>query len=146
MITNSYFMNRIIKTMLILFLFFTLTFCHKNGNECKYNEYEGKAIIISIGDAPSNENNCPNNPRKVMFAFVPLDSSVRKDYIFKNWSDTTNMTINAGLNPSQQLLDSLGISIGAEFTCKRQEITQGTCTPVCFIFPGLNLNSENGCR
>ena len=109
-------------------------------------EYEGKAVIISIAVAPANESNCPLNPRKVLFAFIPNDTTVRNNYIFKNWSDTAALTINGGTNPSQLFLDSLDITVGKEFMCNRQEITQGNCTPVYFQFTGINLNEVNGCR
>ena len=135
-------MERMISTLLIL----SLMSCHKNNNQCSYVRYEGKAVIISIETAPLNENNCLTNPKKVLFTFIPNDLAVRNNYIFKNWSDTSSMTINAGSNPSQQILDSLNISVGGEFRCNRQEITQGTCTPVIFQFEDVDLNVASGCR
>ncbi len=81
-----------------------------------------------------------------MFVFEPNDSNIKSNYIFKNWSDTSALTINGSINPSQHFIDSLQISIGKEFKCNRQEIFQGTCTPVLFQFEEINLNSSNGCR
>ena len=74
------------------------------------------------------------------------DSTVRNNYVFKNWSDTSVLTINSGINPSQHFIDSLDITLGKEFSCSRQELIQGTCTPVYFRFSDINLNPENGCR
>lgn len=114
------------------------------GTDCSYNQYQGKAIIISIDNAPINENNCPVNAKKVLFVFTPNDTTVRNNYLFKNWSDTSSLTVY-GINPSQTFLDSFHINVGTEFNCNRQEITQGTCTPVLFNFTGINLNSQTGC-
>ena len=135
-----------IEKIISIFLIVILFSCNKRGVECSYVKYEGKAVIISIAVAPANESNCPLNPRKVLFAFIPNDTTVRNNYIFKNWSDTAALTINGGTNPSQLFLDSLDITVGKEFMCNRQEITQGTCTPVYFQFTGINLNDANGCK
>ena len=134
------------KKIIAILLTIILLSCNKNGGECSYIKYEGKAVIISIDIAPTNENNCSTSPKKVMFAFIPNDTTVRNNYIFKNWSDTTSLTINGGTNPSQIFLDSLDITVGKEFICNRQELTQGTCTPVFFEFTGINLNDASGCR
>ncbi len=134
------------KNIILILLYFILISCNKNSKECKYIAYEGKAIIISIEIAPANENNCDSNPRKVLFAFIADDSTVRNNYVFKNWSDTSVLTINSGINPSQHFIDSLDITLGKEFSCSRQELIQGTCTPVYFRFSDINLNPENGCR
>ena len=134
---------------IIFLLVLVITSCNKNikiGHECSYKKYEGKAIIISINNAPINENNCPIDPKKLMFVFVPNDSNIKSHYIFKNWSDTAALTINGGINPSQYFIDSLQISIGKEYKCNRAEIFHGTCTPVLFQFEEINLNSSNGCR
>ncbi len=135
-----------IEKIISIFLIVILFSCNKREVECSYINYEGKAVIISIDIAPANESNCALNPRKVLFAFTPNDTTVRNNYIFKNWSDTAALTINGGTNPSQLFLDSLDITIGKEFNCNRQEITQGTCTPVIFEFTGIDFNNVNGCR
>ena len=134
------------KNIILILLSFILISCNKNSKECNYIAYEGRAVIISINIAPANENNCASNPRKVIFAFIPDDSTVRNNYIFKNWSDTASLTINSGTNPSQSFIDSLDITLGKDFRCSRQELMQGTCTPVYFKFPDINLNPENGCK
>ena len=134
------------KNITLILLSFILISCNKNSKECNYIAYEGKAIIISIDIAPANENNCDLNPRKVLFYFIADDSTVRNNYVFKNWSDTSVLTINGGTNPSQNFIDSLDITIGKEYRCSRQELMQGTCTPVYFKFSAINLNPENGCK
>lgn len=139
----------ILNTKASLFFILTIISCNKNDKivqSCNYKNYEGKAKIISITTAPADENNCETNPQKVMFVFTPNDTTVLNNYIFKNCSDTAALTINGGTNLSHYFLDSLEITIGKEFMCNRREITQGTCTPVCFEFSGINLNPENTCR
>ena len=119
---------------------------HQASQNCQYKKFAGKAKIISISSAPTDENNCPLNPKKVIFAFTPNDSNAINNYLFRSWSDTSTLKINAGTNPSQNFLDSLNIFIGSEFICNRQEISQGTCTPVVFEFTTIKLFPQNGCR
>jgi hypothetical protein len=135
--------------IIIAILLFTIISCKKNDQidqSCAYKKYDGKAKIIAIATAPSDENNGSLNPQKVIFVFMPNDTSVRNNYIFKNWSDTSALKINAGTNPSQFFLDSLDITIGKEYNCNRQETIKGTCNPVWFEFTTINLNPINGCR
>jgi len=139
---------RLIKTVTIL-LTLSIVSCKKNNSieqNCTYKKYDGRAKIIAIATAPSDENNCTLNPQKVTFVFIPNDTTVRNNYIFKSWSDTSALKINAGTNPSQSFLDSLDITIGKEYNCNRQEITNGSCNPVWFEFTTFNLNPINGCR
>ena len=135
--------------LISIFLILTFISCNKNdqnSHNCIYKKYDGKAKVISITTAPANENNCPLNPQRVIFVFTPYDTTVKNNYIFKNWSDTSALTINGNVNPSQNFLDSLDITIGKEFSCNRKEIIQGTCNLVGFEFTTINLNPENGCR
>jgi hypothetical protein len=135
-----------IKTIIAFTLSIILFSCTNTiGTNCSYTQYQGKARIISIDNAPLNENNCPVNAKKVVFVFTPNDTSNRDNYIFKNWSDTSTLTINGSTNPSQNFLDSFHITLYSEFNCERQEITQGTCTPVLFNFTEIDLNPQNGC-
>lgn len=136
----------ILSAVIIITVIISCNKYHQAGQNCQYKKIAGKAKIISISSAPTDEINCPLNPKKVIFSFTPDDTSARNNYLFKSWSDTSTLMINAGTNPSQYFLDSLNISIGSEFICNRQEISQGTCTPVIFEFTTINLFPENGCR
>jgi hypothetical protein len=139
---------RLEKTITILIAVAIIS-CNKNNQidqNCSYIKYQGKAKIITVADAPANENNCILNPQKVTFVFMPNDTSVRNNYIFKSWSDTSALKISGGTNPSQSFLDSLDITIGKEYNCNRQEIIKGSCIPVWFEFTTIDLNPINGCR
>ncbi len=116
------------------------------GYNCTYIEYIGIVKINSIANAPPNEYNCPNNPKKLMFDFTPNTISDRDVYLFESHSDSGNyLTINGGMNPSQTWIDSNEIEVGKEYPCFRKEIITGTCTPVFFEFEDLNTFPANGC-
>ena len=127
--------------------------CKKNddndkvGGGCEYIKYEGIAKIKSIYTVPSDEYNCPNEPKKIKFEFTPNNISDRDQYKYTNYNDSANyMRINAGMNPSQLWIDNNKIEIGKEYKCFRTEIKKGTCTPVVFEFPDLDLFPSNGCN
>jgi len=139
------------KQLLLAIVLLIQTSCERNenliGGECKYVEYIGKAIITSIIDAPIDEQNCPNNPRKIKFEFTPDNISDTTLYMFNNYTDSINyIKINSGMNPSQIWIDNNQINIGNQYVCYRNEIIQGTCSPVIFTFQDLNLNPKNGCQ
>jgi len=117
------------------------------GGACEYSKYEGYAVIKSIKPAPASDYNCPDNPQKIIFDFTPLNISDRKNYRFTNRPDSgVELKINDGANPSLAWVKKNGITTGKKFKCFRTELKKGTCTPVVFTFPELNLFPENGCK
>ncbi len=118
-----------------------------SGGSCSYVKFEGFAVIKSITAAPASEYNCPVKPMQIIFEFTPLNISDRQKYKFKEFKDTAvKMRINDGANPPLAWIKKNGIEPGKKFRCFREEITKGTCTPVCFKFTDLNLFPETGCK
>jgi len=118
-----------------------------NGGACSYNKFEGYAIIKSITAAPSSEYNCPDKPQKIVFEFIPSDKSDKQKYKFKSFNDSSaSMHINDGANPSMKWVKANRIEKGKKFKCFRTEIAKGTCTPVIFTFPDLDLFPKEGCK
>lgn len=139
--------------VLILALLMVQTSCssknreNPSGGSCTYNKFEGYAVIKSIRNAPADEYNCPNQPKKILFEFTPLNQADRQKYRFKNFSDSSrSLQINDGANPSLDWIKKNKIEVGKKYKCFRTEIVSGTCTPVGFTFSDLNLFPENGCK
>lgn len=118
-----------------------------SGGGCDYVKFEGYARIKSITPAPAGDYNCPDKPMLIVFEFIPANISDRQKYRFKDFSDTTaKLKINDGANPSLAWVKKNKIETGKKFRCFRTEIVKGTCTPVIFTFPDLNLFPETGCK
>jgi len=118
-----------------------------SGGGCTYNKFEGYAVIKSISKAPADEYNCPNQPKKILFEFTPVNLSDRQKYKITNSSDSSrSLQINDGANPSLDWIKKNNIKVGKKYKCFRTEIVSGTCTPVIFTFTDLNLFPENGCK
>ena len=117
------------------------------GGNCNYIKYTGKATITAIEDAPATENNCPNNPKKVSFEFVPDNASSVNNYIFPNVIDSMQyLSINSGMNPSLTWLENNAVEVGQVFVSFREEIIEGTCTPVIYTFSELDTMPSDGCN
>ena len=118
-----------------------------SGGECSYVKIEGSAKIKSIKPAPESDYNCPDTPMQITFEFTPVNLSDRQKYKFSNFKDSdVHMKINDGANPSISWIKKNKIVAGKKYKCIRTEITTGTCTPVGFVFPELNLMPETGCK
>ena len=140
------------QTAILILISFVLGFssCSSDdaidGGPCSYEQYEGLAMIIAIEDAPAGENNCPDNPKRVAYKFKPNDISVVDSYLFPNVQDSLQyFEIGNGQNPSQAWLDNNEMEVGSEYTVVREEITQGTCTPVIFTFTDPSLDLDGAC-
>ena len=110
------------------------------GGPCEYVDIPGVATIVSVENAPPEDYNC-KNAVVVTFDFVPDDPGAVDNYLFPNWSDTgQHLTVGGGMNPPLQWVLLQGLSKGSKHRCERSEITDGTCTPVCFSFPDIDFS------
>jgi len=111
------------------------------GGPCSYRDIPGWARIVSIEESSKDANSCPNNPVVVRFDFIPADPSLEA----KQAEDLT-LTVGAGMNPARSYMAAKGIVKGRTYCCVRREITNGTCTPVLYTFPKIDLSDfEQSC-
>jgi len=112
------------------------------GGPCQYQDVSGTALITFVGPAPAGEYNCPNQAQKVLFSFYPADADAAESYLFPGWADEGNsLSVGGGANPPASWVLSQGLEIGVHIPAIRREIVSGTCTPVLFFFPGLDMES-----
>jgi hypothetical protein len=69
-----------------------------------------------------------------MFDFTPVDPLSVSDNDLNQ-----RLTVGAGMNPSFDFITAKGIAVGNIYTCIRNDIETGTCTPWGFTFPDLVL-------
>ena len=111
------------------------------GGPCEYVKISGTATITSIVDASDDAYNCDNEPVEVLFDFVPDDPDVTNDYLFPNTSDSGRyLRVGEGQNPPRNYMNDKGIIVGSSHNCVRNEILNGTCTPVFFQFPEIDFS------
>ncbi|MEW5735680.1 MAG: hypothetical protein AB1921_12550 [Thermodesulfobacteriota bacterium] len=116
------------------------------GGPCEYADVAGKAVITAVGAPDPDEANCADKPRVVLFDFTPDDKRARNR--FPNWGETgQRLTVAGGKNPPLEWLKANGVRLGAELICIRREILKGTCTPVIYDFPALDMTAAaKACR
>ncbi len=110
------------------------------GGPCEYKTYKGVARIISIQKqemsrgygGPSHE------AYKVRFSFStgleimePHGKVEGREYTLK---------LTNSWYPGPKFLEKYGIEEGKSYDCYLKVITAGTCTPVIFDFPSINLS------
>jgi len=107
---------------------------------CEYEKIHGRAIITAVKDAAADAYNC-QDAVEIVYTFVPDDSSAKENYRFAHHSDIDRrFTLGAGLNPSRKWALRMGLAQGTTHRCVRQEIIQGSCAPVAFVFPDLDFS------
>ena len=109
------------------------------GGRCEYNDIQGTATITAFAVPDASEDNC-KNAVKIIFTFIPDDASTPDDYRFSEWPDQDQaFTVGAGKNPPKTWAESKGLIQGSIHKCVRSEIINGTCTPVIFSFPEIDV-------
>ena len=108
------------------------------GGPCRYEAFPGKATIVSV--TPQPDNNGRSHPVRVTYTFRP-DTPTNGDPLVKSDAVHT-LTLTGGTLPEQAFVDTHGLSTGRVLPCILQRIRQGTCTPVLFDFPGIDLTDH----
>ena len=110
------------------------------GGPCEYKGYKGKATIVSIckKESPSDYNGptydsyevkfCFHTEEKIKEAFAQVEG---REYILK---------LTNSWYPGPKFLDKYGIKEDKIFNCTLKVSTKGTCTPVVFDFPDIDLS------
>jgi hypothetical protein len=106
------------------------------GGPCTYSETAGQAKIVSLNAAAPGSLSCKNNPIEVIFDFTPDDPLKANIETDKN----RHLTAGEGFNLPKYYVIGKGVTVGSTHRCIRGNITSGTCTPVGFIFPDIDLS------
>ena len=127
-----------------------LTCCRADGNPhgrtvggpCRYKSYPGEAKIVSLekrmhqGKTDTSESG--GDTYRVMFTFH-TDETITESYAQVE-DETFQVLLTNGSHPSEAFLKKYDIEEGKTFPCRLKVITQGTCTPVLFDFPTIDVS------
>ena len=112
------------------------------GGPCEYRSYPGEARIVSIKKVVPEANAQPAGPSAkgydVTFIFH-TDRIIEEPYV-KVQEKPHRLLLTNGSRPSARFLKKYGIEEGKTYPCRLQVITKGTCTPVLFDFPTIDLS------
>jgi hypothetical protein len=102
------------------------------GGPCEYKQYKGKATIVSIREKPTFDH-----LYEVYFSFSP-DEEIEESWV-KVEGRRYLLMLNNSSYPGRKFLKKYGIKLGKTFNCYLKVITKGSCTPILFEFPTINL-------
>lgn len=109
------------------------------GGPCEYETIKGHATVIKVKDAPADAYNC-RDAVEVIYTFRPDDPSAANSNRFADSPDAhQRFTVGAGMNPPRQWAQRKGLVPGSRHRCIRKEIVTGTCVPVAYVFPDIDI-------
>jgi hypothetical protein len=106
------------------------------GGPCSYESYAGKAEVVSVKKTGDGYN--------VMFVFrsekAPQETYARVE------GKNHRLLLTNGSRPKFRFLKKYGIETGKVLPCNLDVIVKGTCTPVLFKFPTVDLTDYEANR
>ena len=110
------------------------------GGPCQYREYPGRAVILSVQkqEGRTQAGAPAADAYEVKFSFTP-DKKIEEGWVQIEGKEHLLLLTNSSL-PGPGFLKKYGIERGKGFDCNMKVITKGTCTPVLFEFPAIDLS------
>jgi len=115
---------------------------HVVGGPCDYKVYPGQATILSVQqkERPAKGNGRVRTAYEVKFSFTPADD-IEEDWVRVEGKEHV-LLLTGSRYPGPAFLKRYGIRPGRCLECDLKVITRGTCTPVLFDFPTIDLSDR----
>jgi hypothetical protein len=110
------------------------------GGQCEYKAYPGTATILSVQKQEGPPRAGPSSTAvcEVKFSFTP-DDEIEEDWVQVEGKEYLLLLADSRF-PGPRFLEKYGIEPGKPFECDMKVIVRGTCTPVIFDFPTIDLS------
>ena len=110
------------------------------GGPCEYKQYKGQATITSIRkkELPENYGGPSYESYEVKFSFFS-EKEIKEAHGQVKGREYILMLTNSWY-PGPKFLEKYRIKAGKSFECYLKVIIRGTCTPVLFDFPTIDLS------
>lgn len=111
----------------------------KTGGPCEYREYKGRAVITSIREKEKIRSAAKGSHRlrEVKFSFFP-EETIQETFVQVKGRQY-DLKLENSSDPWLGFLEKYAIKEGKTFDCILRVITRGTCTPLLFDFPSIDL-------
>ena len=106
------------------------------GGPCEYNQYRGKARIVSVTRMAEQQQG--REKFEVKFIFLP-EEEIKESFARVEGREFLLLLANSTY-PEGIFLERYQIRTGKILDCILKVIRKGTCTPMLFDFPGINLS------
>jgi hypothetical protein len=131
-------MARILALMFVLMLASGCSEEQICGGPCTYAEYPGTATVVSVSPDTSTGKRCDSSVI-VVYDFSPSTPGAPSSYRFPMWPDT-GRTLEIVESPPLGWTVKEGLTVGSKHRCIRTEIISGTCAPLVFEFPDIDVS------
>ena len=111
------------------------------GGPCEYRVYKGHATILSIQKQAGRQAGSCGSAYEcyhVRFSFQPGEKI--EESFAQVGGKVFSLLLRNGWYPGPKFLHKYAIEAGKVFDCDLNVITRGTCTPVIFDFPAIDLS------
>lgn len=110
------------------------------GGPCQYKAYPGRAAILLVRkqEGSAQVGTPAADAYEVKFSFTP-DEKIEEAWVQVEGKEHLLLLANSTF-PGPGFLKKYGIEAGKCFECYVKVITRGTCTPVLFDFPTIDLS------
>jgi hypothetical protein len=110
------------------------------GGPCQYADFPGQATVTAVGPQAEPDQGLSYAGLAVTFTFAP-DRPIAGEPLYVP-GKVHHLTLAGGRAPGQRFVDKYKLRPGLVLPCRLRIIRQGTCTPVLFDFPGLDLAND----
>lgn len=112
----------------------------ETGGPCAYKQYPGKTTIVSIHKKRISENNGGSAYQRYEVKFIFSTDAQIEETHGQVKGRTFSLRLTNSWYPGPKFLEKYGIEEGQVFDCYLNVLIKGTCTPVFFSFPGIDLS------
>ena len=115
------------------------------GGPCHYKTYPGTAEMVSVQKVAALKN-AKGSGDGYDVKFVFHAETEPEEAFARTEGKTHRLLLINGTYPRNGFLKKYGIEVGKVFPCHLEVIVKGTCTPVVYTFPTIDLTDYEANR
>ena len=108
------------------------------GGPCHYKSYPGTAEVVSVQKVAALKD-AQGSGGGYGVKFVFHAETEPEEAFARTKGKTHRLLLINGSTPGSGFLKKYGIEVGKVFPCHLEVIVKGTCTPVVYTFPTIDL-------
>jgi len=116
------------------------------GGPCSYKTYPGTARVVLIEKAYATSQDGKKNGDGYDVHFVFHPETAPEETYARVEGKTHTFLLTNGSRPKSGFLKIYGIETGKTLPCQLKVIVKGTCTPILFKFPTVDMNDYEANR
>jgi|GEM_PF-522020 len=116
------------------------------GGPCSYKSYPGTAEVISVEKVYASKEAATRAGSGYDVRFVYYADTAPEETYVRVKGKTHSLLLTNGTRPRSGFLKKYNIAAGNTLPCELAVIVKGTCTPILFKFPTVDLTDYEANR